>query len=375
MDYKQFLDKYKGMSKEEAKNSCFDLAKLLMRFFKQLKQDGGVFVYFSALVSFTMDGEVDDDEIDFVNALNRRLGMGRDPLDKEGVNSFDNSQISTLANIYKTMSGIADENEQLKSYLNGRRFSEVYIDYLCSLAAINGDISDDEVDFIDNIVTGFYADEDDDSNSDSDDGTYGVSEDYPEPKVIKIGASLYESDYGKYFSVGAEIQIDGPAVEHLDIRVQLLDSTGFILDSFDESIFRAEPGIFRFGQEYSIDCNPSSYKVIVGARSRCYLEPSQIPSQVFKVTGMRFQRDDSSYNPRYHCACMVENVLDPATDVATDVYVVFYDANENIVGGATLSGERLYIHQPDRYDERIDCKSVINRTTTFRWSLDYFSRY
>ena len=72
---------------------------------------------------------------------------------------------------------------------------------------------------------------------------------------------------------------------------------------------------------------------------------------------------------------MVENVLDPATDVATDVYVVFYDANENIVGGATLSGERLYIHQPDRYDERIDCKSVINRTTTFRWSLDYFSRY
>ena len=87
---------------------------------------------------------------------------------------------------------------------------------------------------------------------------------------------------------------------------------------------------------------------------------------------MRFAKK-SSYSDSYTLACMCENVGFTEGAPEAEIFVTFYDVNDNIVGGARLDGDHLYMNQADRYEATIDCVPVVNKTHMFRWTVDIYS--
>ena len=384
MDYKKFLDYYKKLEKEDIEGKAIIVARKIQRAASKLDISLDTAIYYGLLAALFSDGSVDQGEVNFLHNVIDELGLEEEKQDAGQIKAlFDTHSdlvYGSIGKIYNLLDTLEQQAyvEVYSSVTGGKTVRELWVDLICAGISINGDVDEKEMKFVDDLVNGrIDTSAADNANNSSDTGeveNYGDDEeilDETPPRVIRVGGSLERGEYSTYFSVGAEIEVQGSDIQYLDVRVQLLDSTGFILESFDETIYVAQRGIFHFGKEYRIDCNPSNFKVIVGARERFIMAIT--PAEIFKVTGIRFLKS-GSYSHDYELAAMVENVRMNATDVATDVYVTFYDENDNIVGGAQMDGEILYMNQPDKYSASIDCVSVINKTRTFRWSCDYFSR-
>ena len=380
MDYKAYLKEFEEKSPSQIKNISVELGKMLLDIAEALevpKDSLGEVIYYAGLLSSFSDNCVDDKEIKLINELNNKLNLNKDELTVASAKSMlkDYQDIlECIVKMYSTFEAISDDItfKKYSNITNGLRINEVFVKFICSVISVNGVVDESEIDLIETMLNG--ATESKEEDEEVQDTSYELGDDYDDepPVVKKVGGTLYNDSYNTYFSVGAEIEIKGRDINGLDIRVQLLDSSGFILESFDERVAWVERGIFHFGKEYNIDCKPSSFKIIVGAGERGDLLDDYKASCVFKCTGMRFTRNSNSYSTSYDLACMVENVRLTDCKPETEVYVTFYDENDDIVGGARLTGNVLYKNQPDRYDTRIDCISVVNKTHLFRWSCDVY---
>lgn len=335
-------------------------------------------LYYTLLTAILSDGLASDKEIQLINLLDSQLDLDVGILTASSAKDIlgrYQEYLNIATNTFEISQKCSTNDELYRQYshhTNGLRMDEILVKFICAGICVDGKINKKELDFVEGLVgLSDGVDENDTYLSEQDDFYSEILPVDEPPKVIKVGGAFYEDSYDNVFSVGAEIEIKGSDVSHLNIRVQLLDSSGFILDTFEETVYWVERGIFQFGNEYRIgDLVPSSFKVIVGARERVYLEDNYKPSLVFKCTGMRLSRDNNSYNSDYWLACMVENLKYYTDCPKTYVYVTFYDEMNNIVGGIQLTGSELYFNQPDRYDERIDCKSVISKIHTLKWSCD-----
>lgn len=382
MNYKKYIKECEGKTHEEILSIAVDSCRKIDKACQALGVNSSwdQLFYYAALVCCFSDKKFDSKEIKFINSLNDELCLGEEKLTissaKAAIATGYSQYRAIVAKLYKSLDDIClDESyyELYKAKTNKMKMNELFIRYVCALLSANGTIEEAETELVEGFINGTFVNDLVESSDSSDAAIDEPAEEIP-PSVIKVGGSLYSDEYNKYFSVGAEILIEGSDACNLDVRVQLLDSSGFILESFDENISYVKRGTFRFGKEYYIHCNPTNFKVIVGATERGTLEEDYVPDNIFKCTGMRFTRNGDYYNTYYDLACMVENIGLRYNSPTAEVYVVFYDAADNIVGGACLNGESLYYGQPDRYDTRIDCVSVVNKTHTFRWCTDVYYR-
>ena len=381
MDFLKILNAMKGKNYNElldiAVNSSALYCEFMEKFCEQSVDDSVSIFYYISLLVCNVDGSFDEKEISFINNIIEITGLDVEKLTaetaKQNLLSCYSIITPTISKIYKLAADLSinpDFSKLVLEFTNGLKLDEIIVYFICAVVCINGNVDDNEIEFIQSLIDGTLDLELDNGNQNVQD--FNSNESKP-PKVVKVGASLYNNDYNKYFSVGAEILLEGEDAINLDVRVQLLDSTGFILESFDETISYVERGIFHFGREYSINCNPSSFKVICGARNRGELKEQYKTSRSFRCSGMRFTRNNSSFYDECNLACMLENVGFYDGNPEAEISVVFYDQNDIIVGGARLDGEHLYLNQPDRYETNIDCINVVNKTHTFRWNIDIYS--
>ena len=378
MDYLKYLNKYKTMEKDDLLDKSIIMARRIQKIGTIFEQNLDEIIYALVLAVFFCDNEIDDVEVKYVNTLIDELLLNKGVQTKKSI-------INTLEEDFETYKlaiskffqcDYLDSEEVTSQYYNitgNRKFFDYVVDFMCTLIVINGDINDGQVKFLDKLIKVYNNAVSDNGNQTNVNNPSNNNIPNIPPKIIRIGATLdRESSYRSVFSVGAEISVEGSDIDILDVRIQLLDETGFILDSFDEVIYWVDKGIFYFGKEYFIDCNPKNYKIIVAPRGWTNFQARS--EQIIKVTGMRFMKNDSDYDDTYYLAAMAENINFNANNIASKIYVVFYDENNKIVGGATLEGKILFLNQPDRYDTRIDCHKVISKTRTFRWSIDVYER-
>ena len=329
MNYRPFLNEFDGKSPSQIKTSLFEICDTLKSAVLSFDPNEEFFpddllplsLYYGSLTVCYSDNSFDDKEIKFINDLRTHLNLDLEDFTITSAKAFIAPEydfctgiVSRLYFLLKQATENPDIRDVYSKVVGDISLSDLFIKYLCGVVAINGDIDESETDFLDSLTEGRFEptppanDGNDVDVVDSNNGsseTQDFANDYhdnPAPRVIKIGGSLYKDEYNTYFSVGAEIAIEGQDVWSLDIRVQLLDSEGFILESFDERIRWVERGVFQFGKEYQINCSPSNFKIVVGARERGDLEEDYQPSKVFKVSGMRFLKNPNSYSDSYDIA-------------------------------------------------------------------------
>lgn len=379
--YKQFADLYKGWDKKRIRDEAVHLAIVVSKGCNILAKDSfyPFFFHASAIKMFFSDNPINQDELELYSDLISALpetdyetpNATLNDVSREFYSNTDNLYEDVAPLIYKCCTNLDKVMQEPKITT-----CEIFLRFLTLCAIVDGEINDMEIAEIERAAD---ASQFTSSNANTDSSSADIEKvdndveaplddaESPEPTIQKFGATLYRDDDDYYFSVGAEILLPGKDGE-ITVIIQLMDKDGFVLESLKET-FYAEHGIIHYGNEYNLNCVPSSYKISVKALARGELEWPASTSA--KVTGMRFLQVHS----HTELAAMCENLTNEYQYI--NVYTTFYDEDDNIIGGAKMEGagysSRFFPNTPDRVEARIYCESVIDRTAMFRWTCSILS--
>ena len=298
------------------------------------------FIYMCAV-----DGSINDKEYDLYKYCVTKLGYT--PKDKAYCQAFLGGNPTVMQSLGKQ---IVDTVKTINNIDNS--FVETYANLAACIFNSNGVIEARELDYLKSL---FDEDTNNASGSSSISSSSSLGNDSAKDVVLKrMGATFTSDDKCSYLNIGVEISNPNlsKCARHVQVKVIVRDSNSRILETNTDVIdYIDSNSLFYYGVEINIyRGSPANYEVQVHCDD--FVNAPENSTFSSGIVLSHYNVDKSSWSDRRTFTGNVKNNYRKKLNV--DLYFVFYDKSNNIVGGCNTSVWNLYGNSEDCFEIDLD---------------------
>ena len=374
MDYNDVLDELEGLSKDVLleraianTNLLYDMIKKNLAGKVDMEQMFTILFPGIIYIGTGVDGRVDKAEyemaVKFFEAFKVQvLELSQFRQVAETMSSRENieSLLSTVK--YFLSDGIMGADTEV--------FQKKYIEFVACVILFNESIDSKEIEFLkrfcdmcNDISNNNYNSASSIGNSGNDysfENSISTVEDL-DVEIVRHNAVLTKDDDEYYLSVGVELKNPNVSriANNVNVRIIIKDVSGRILETSEKRIDNIDSNsMFYYGDEICIRSGrPANYTVQVNTDE--FVDGPANSTFAQGITFSHYNLDRSGRNYT-EFSCNVHNGYNVKLSVTS--YFVFYDANNNIVGGCNgYLWNSLYPNSEDVFSQSL--YTVANRST------------
>ena len=359
------LDAKSWTELEQASNLYIEKYKVSVGFFEKMLGDKipslRSFLADSFILLCSVYGIIEDSEYKFYAEYMSKIGSEVKSLEycKNYHNAMNEDNIKSLASTIRTMGGIDDS------------FLDTYKRMAACIFLMNT-YDDEEINFIEEIDNGVDVSSNTESVGQSSVSSNTISNNSTEPvKLERMGANLTSDENYSYLNVGVEIRNPNKTkcAKNVEVKIIVKDANNRILETNTYTIDYIDSNkLFCYGAEFYIERgSPANYTVQINCDE--YVDSPADSTFANGIEVSHFNVEKSNWGDSRIFTGNIENKYNKKLDI--DLFFVFYDADNNIVGGCRTSKWGMYGNSEDGFEISLDAYPQNTNTVTAHAAFNF----